>query len=818
MSSVEPEIDIANKSYKMSFNIPANLSTYSVIVSNNIFDLHCKVGATTKFLKGRMIDFTINEELKSVNMKTLFIKEEAHIFNYLLDRSELTINDLFKAIKNANGFFDEYEITRTSMNLIDKYINGLSQFHRTWTGLTNKPDYNLTIFANRTLPYFKLGNMDWVKANIDANNDYPTEMIKAKADDNANIDDYHEEIKLANKNNNFLEWQVLPFDKYPNMDELVNRILLLVELNLKRQAINMICRLMLSPRECHIIKRTEIWDILNPEMKNKDLEVLIKYCMYYAMYILKQEETIMFSKVNNYSRVLFTISEANKLPTFDNGHIDRSPYIVQLTNDTQLGQTMPFYLHAPRRINTKEVFIRRFDIASGGAFRGFDLKSINASITGSILIPCVHRSPLEEGFEDVEWDRQRKNVDLKYPYMVDTPKTPEDIAFINYLEYYYPSYASLTDDEYNKQVLGVSEIQQNDETIEYETADQTASNTDGEDTPLVPKINKSDSVNQADNSESKGLDKTQPEDKSQRNATEYNQLADIDISITTKDLHVFKERALRLYDVVRKNCEHRGPVHIKEITTIASIKYKIYGPGVPRPMDVFRIIYDPVKMIKKFHVNAVKMYYDNDVIMFRACVSALLSGVGETYKWFSCNKIPADVLFKYVQRGISIILNTKERNAISNYITDNNRWGDSIQKLRIKPNKIYCCTNANHPFFRPGMYNCGIRMNLRRFERDSSGLYANTLVIPQTRHVYPYGEIMTHNTKKIYMPDYRIIQSALDYIENNIDAELDDGDAADLDAHSDAADLDTQDLDDADGLDGAQYDLNDDDAQDDDFE
>ena len=229
---------------------------------------------------------------------------------------------------------------------------------------------------------------------------------------------------------------------------------------------------------------------------------------------------------------------------------------------------------------------------------------------------------------------------------------------------------------------------------------------------------------------------------------------------------MFKERAIALYEIIKKNCEHRGPVFIKEVKTVASTKYKVYGPGIPRPMDIFRIPYDPVKMVKKFHLHSVKMFYDNDVTLLRSCVSCLLSGVSETYKWFSCNKIPADVLLKYAQRGFSIILNTKERNAVSNYIMVNKRWSNIVEKLKIKPKKIYCCITKNHPFFRPGLYGYGIRLGLRNFERDVDNLYTNTLVVEKVKNVYPYGEVLTNDLKKIYMPNAALIPAILDYIDS----------------------------------------------------
>ena len=773
------DVDNANKSYAVNMIVPAG---YKIIIANNVYNLTCKSGLTTKLLDNKEVVKEVDDKAKLVTFTTDFSTEEAYMYNYLLDRADVTINELFLILLKANTYFSEYEITCKSLTNIDKYINTLSRYQRTWTGLTSKPDYNLTIFTNRTLPYFSLECMDWVKANIDAlQSDYPAELAEARKQKgvgkNTVTDEYHEEISLVTKNNNFLEWHVLPVDKYPDMSAFIIQIRTLMKLKLKRQALSMICRLLLSPRECHIIKYQEIWNILKPELAHKDYDNLVKYCMFYSMYILKQEETIMFSQINTKSRILFTLDEAHALPTFDGCHIDRSPYIVQLTNDTPLGQTMLFYLQGSRSINSDAEFRRRLDIATGGAFKGVNFKSIGAAITGSILLPCAQRSPLEDGFNDVEWNRTRNGVNVTHPYMIDEPTTKEDIAFANYLEYYYPSYVSLTDEDYKKQVLGIG-AKLNDNEQLLNTAEQAEDVLEYEivtgNSAIIGGILKPDTVDtgvivtkkKTMYEENTVLDPATMENKSQRNATEYNQLADIDISITTNDVKVFKERALALYEVIKNNCAHRGLVHIKEVKTIASLKYKVYGPGIPRPMDIFRIPYDPAKMVKKFHVNAVKMFYNDDLTLLRSCVSCLLSGVGETYKWFSCNKIPADVLLKYAQRGFSIILNTKERDAISNYIMASERWGNIVTKLNIDSKKIYCCTTKNHPFFRPGIYGCGIRYGLRSFERDCDKLYTNTLVVEKPTNVYSYGEVVTHDNKKIYMPNAALINAVLDHIDN----------------------------------------------------
>ncbi len=921
VDSNTPQEDPVNKSYPVDLNIPVACIGYRIELVNNVHNLTLKSGLTTRMLNGKITEKTILHDSKKIVINMTFTEDQGYLFSYILDRSDITIDELTDALDVADKFFTEYEISRQSQNIIDKYIASLGRYEKTWYGLSTKPDYNLTLFRNRTLPYYDIECKDWVKANIEASkSEYPSEIIRTSVDKSkkTSLVDYGEEVTLAHRYNNFKEWNVLPVDKYPNMDKLVSRILLLARLNMTSQAYTMLMRLMISPKECHVVKSPAIWNWLKPIMAtNTNLEEIIKYCYSYAMYILRQEETVMFSNVHLKYRVMFTLEEASSLPTFANSHMEKSPYILQLTDNTALSQTIPFYINGKRSINNKAEFNRRFHIATGGAFKGVDLKSIGAAITGSILIPCVQRSPLENGFEDVDWVRERKSIDTPYPFMIDTPEAPQDIAFANFLEYYYPSYVSLTDSDYEKQVLGIDKknptanpelnlmMNTMEEDIKYEDISdlpnlsntqanpsntQTSPSTetkvadDQSNSPTTEKPNEKsdgkpkklsykkktvarpimhtkvsirsgrtvtseaklpstantsntreyDSDEQVEDSEesdkdsndvksevsvseymkedvlasqldakeaayvqptktsvvdstkqatepitelevtpvsqpttqNKILRKEEAENKTKRVGVDYNQLSDIDISITVLDRNQFKDKALKLYEAICKNCNHRGPVHIKEIRTLGSTKYKIYGPGIPRPMDIFCIPYDPAKMVKKFHVHAVKMFYDNDITMFRSCIACLLSGVGETYKWFSCNKVAADVLLKYAQRGMSIILNDRERTALSNYIVKEERWGNMIKAIGIPAEKIYCSVMEKHPFFRPGLYDSGCRKGLRPFEKDTSCLYSNTLTVTKPKMVYPFGEVIFKTSKKINAPNIQLITAAVEYVTN----------------------------------------------------
>ena len=729
-TNLKDNINITNTVYNVS---DSKITTIKrATLNSNLYKGLLSLDAITYLLE-KNVPNTINNGVSEFN-KT-FNKEESYMYNSLLDKLLLDIDEYIKYIELGREYFTEYDISKLMYVKFDKYVNSINS--PVWYNLTKKPDYNLCLFINRMLPFYNTESKEWKKAGIDANKeDYPDEIIN-DLNISASNKDYKDEIMLINKNNNFLEVSVLDNREYPDLDRYEKILRFLVNIKLKEQAIIMVCRLMLSYKDCHIIKNQYALSLLN------DMEELKKYCMYYSMYLLRHEETIMFNNVDTKYRVVFSLKEAASLPNYSMSNLDVSPYVLQLTDNTNIYKTMPFYLYGKRSINSVEEFNKRFNLVTGGIFEGINLRELNAAITGSILIPCVLKSPLEHDFDSVQWNRERKNIKMNHPYMIDMLKN-NDEAFINYAEYYYPSYVSLTDEEYIKEVYpsvainnkidGINNLDCG--IIKYEDADGNKQHNTSE--VEIDKI-----INNTEN-------------KSSINVV-YNKLADIDISITTRDINDFKNKVYILFNKIKNNAAHRGEVYINEIITIASVKYKIYGPGIPRPIDVFKIPYEPIKMIKKFHTNAVKMYYDGELYLLRSCVTTLLSGVGENYKWFSCNKSPADVLLKYAQRGITIILNSKERKSILNYINLNERWGQLFKNIKLAPEKMFCSVTERHVFFRPGMFDSGIRLGLRHFERDQEGIYNNILSNESEVFNIDNKQIITHTTKKIYQPEYRLI-------------------------------------------------------------
>jgi len=782
-----------------------------------------------KYLSLHNIKYTSNKIGKFYYIRNVVFSNDITdmlLFNQILTKTDININELFEIVKKCSEYFTNYEVNNWIENFINMHILTYGSHNNFWKSMASKPDYNLCLFQKRTFPYFNVESKEWKKVNEEAvNNEYPSALFISNK---KSEDDFNDEILIATKHNNFLEWQILEINQYPNMEKLVNKIKLLYKLKLEKQAITLFLRLLLSPKECHIFKEVEIWKLIKPLLyKNKDLDEIVRYCSSYAMYILRQEETIMFSKVESDKyRVIFTLEEACELPTFNNVHIERNPYILQLTGETELSKSIPFYLQGKRSINNMDEFKTRFNIATGNIFKDINLKELNASITGSILIPCVSKSPLEDNYKNLTVVRNRSKCTTPLNNMIDPLTSEDEINFYNYLEEFYPSYVSLVDKDFMEQVLNEdkklksivkknlydddndqSYIQNNieptlskmGEVFKYTDEDESSINLDGlandllnvddnedqdektalldEKTALLDekKLSADKKTNLVKAKKlNKNLDKdlkdlTTIHNPNQINKSDikidYNLLADIDISITAPNHIVFKKNAYIMYEKIKENAKHRGPVYITEVKTIASIKYHLSGLGLSRPIDIFRIPYGPEKMVKKFHINAVKMYYDGEVKLFRSCVSSLLSGVGENYKWFSCNKIPMDVVLKYAQRGLSVILNECEKNVVSNFITKTERWNNIITTNNINPNKIYTIINKNNCFFNTGNCNGGIRMGLRNFKYDIP-IYNNETVCEKQVSLMPYGELIFKTNSIIYPPVIHVINDYFEYIVN----------------------------------------------------
>ena len=670
--------------------------------------------------------------------------------------------EIIEILGAGNEYFENIELTRNTVSKIQNWINKLGKNTYIWDNLTNKPDYNLELQRKRFYPFYNTRSKEWTEVanNVRQNVDYPptdSKIFEIGTDDSKDFDIEH---IVSQKHNNFMSYPVLNPSQYGNINEYISYIKILIKLKLQAEALEVFLRLCITPSSCHVIKSIDLWKLLNPIIVDINAYNIVMYALYYAQYIFRHENTKMFSQVRRSYRILHTLDEAHYLPNSNILHVERDPYIQQLPDDIFITQTLPFYLREKRDIADYKTMSRRLFLATGGALVGIDMKEMKAALSGSILIPCVTISPLEELRKGMYMDTSRKvrgytpTHDSKYYKLTD-----EDRDFLVYLEYYYPSYDSYKDKEYIKEVL----TQKNEELVKFD---------------MKSCIEKKDSDSDPNNKENL--------------SPEYNKLADLDISLTTLTFDEFRTNAMNIFEQIKKNVSFRGPVWISEIETLSSFKFKIYGPGVTRPIDLFRIPYDCAKMVKKFHLPCVRMWNEgtqgtlmekdlqlsdktsNGVFLYDCCIRALKSGINNSYKWFSCNKIPVDVLLKYAQRGITTVYNKKERVSLIEYLKISDRWKriidfNSAGEIDSNVMDIFGVMTTNHKFFHPAKFDAGIRMGLRNtlFQEDD-GFYSKRQAVDYPEHNTVYGgnlAIKTNNT--VNPPNLENITKYISYVKDS---------------------------------------------------
>lgn len=437
------------------------------------------------------------------------------------------------------------------------------------------------------------------------------------------VETYHD--KMLNEYN-YKVWDTI---QHEDITEIKNIITGFFSAGLTDMAFELLYKALIHPKYAHICK-TEVTSLFVDKYYDK-----LAYALFYTNTILRYDSLQDLSLKGSY---VFTLQEALNLPQF-NVNLENNPWFCQIVGVKNVQSYVPFRLVGERKINSIEEFNRRFNYLTNSAFKDINFKKYNACVTGSILVPCLSTNPLEKNFPE------------------------EKDAFAAYAEFYYPSYASLTDEDMKRET--------------------------------VP--SNFDNMVNIDNSEIK---------------ISSNVLADIDLSVTADSAEEFDKIVKSLYQDIVSNCQKE--VFICKITTPTHYKYKIYGPGLTRSIDCFNIKTSPLAMVARFHLNIVRMYYDGEVIITRDCLMTHLTGVCDDYKWFSCNKIPADVIMRYIQRGFSIILNQMEIIILRNYLSSNDKWLTENQRESININtKLTAPINKNHVIFRPDVFGNGCRTGLK---------------------------------------------------------------------------------------------------------
>ena len=704
--------------------------TYDRIMSNRTNKIFASVAQFQFENEETAYSIALKKEYEANYEKQVFRADQADEFTSFLEDlvaerpsgTNLVVKDnadnadmpnIIEIAYKAHKFFvkPRFRITMSIGRRIENYINSYSDCIKFWQKFISKKDFIMSLFEKRRFPYLSIESKEWAAANRHNNPIAAYEMRNGK---NILVSGGEpREVKIdidAETNQN--DFKPLHPHEYSASRAFVQEITQLVEMKLEAQAAQLFKFLMLSPTHFHIVRESALWQLFGGQ---RAIMAELSYILYYNMYLMRQEEWLLYHNVDLRHRALFTLAEAQALPNSKKFRIEFTPYMQTLPIDVPIQRAIPFYLQGFRSICSPEVFARRFTLATCGAFQGLNLADYRAAVTGSIMIPCAHINPLEDLFAMrplVQGTHANALVQGTHAsYMTGAPNEvfdEEDLIFLNYLEYYYPGYLSLTPEELEIEFAASSSTERPAAIIQYENEEDRTVKKSFVLRQNIRNITKSLEVfdDELDCDAARFKPTTQPQ---------FNALSDMDVSITATTMEEFTVLAERLFERIRDNCRIRGEVYMKRIDTLSQYKYKIYGPGLSRPIDLFRIDYGPEVMVKRFHLNCVKMFYQapDKIYMWRSCIAALLSGANEYYSWFSCNKIPADIILKYAMRGISTVLNAHERGALVKYVRAEPRWSVYFEQIAANPQDMFGGITSSHTYFQPHLYKAGLRMGLR---------------------------------------------------------------------------------------------------------
>ena len=260
---------------------------------------------------------------------------------------------------------------------------------------------------------------------------------------------------------------------------------------------------------------------------------------------------------------------------------------------------------------------------------------------------------------------------------------------------------------------------------------------------------------------------TPPDKLGQYVKPRHNPMADVDVSVHVNTYAEYEKIAYALYSRIAQNCAVYGPVWMQRIPTTNSSKFRIYGPGLPRDIDLFMVGSNrtPARLVKAYHLDCVHSWYDGKITYsYIGCILSDITGLNRTYKWFSCAKTPGDIVMKYCERSVSIPLNINERKTLEEYIKLTPTW-KALFEGKYKDMAIWGAVYVNHPLFHADYFGCGIKANCRQeaiVTNFSEYAHYNRLVTWVTEYgetLARYNEECTH----IIPPNIRTIKSYIHY-------------------------------------------------------
>jgi hypothetical protein len=216
---------------------------------------------------------------------------------------------------------------------IENYINSYSDCIEFWQKFISKKDFIMSLFEKRRFPYLSIESKEWAAANRHNNPIAAYEMRNGKnfLISNKKADAAENVVIDAETNQN--DFKPLHPHEYSASGVFAREITQLVEMKLDGQAVQLFKFLMLSPTHFHIVRESALWQLFSGQPA---IMAELSYIFYYSMYLMRQEEWLLYNNVDLRHRALFTFAQASALPNSKKFRIEFSPYMQALPIDVPI--------------------------------------------------------------------------------------------------------------------------------------------------------------------------------------------------------------------------------------------------------------------------------------------------------------------------------------------------------------------------------------------------------------------------------------------------------------------------------------------------
>ena len=564
---------------------------------------------------------------------------QSWIFNYIEPYIKDGLNSMCKYILNSDESLSQLLNNSRYLVLFNDIESSLDVKY--WKDI-NKCRINITSsWLSRDINFSdaKEININKQKEMNDKCNDY-LENIKNK---NKYVD-ASSGIKIHKYNLYYINENI-----YNPIDKMIEKLLYNMYDETIREKINqeltlLINYCLISKKYCHLILKNN--NILK-FIKNKISQFSNNYS--YAWLMMYIEEGILKSMIKETDRCVFTLEQACNLPITSQTKNMYLPLMIEKKYVNVFGG-----YHSSRNepiiLTSMNEFKSRLNIFSNNhnidIFKNLDWSNI--SITGSIIPATCRFDPMEiDGVYNVSnfFDTYYNDSDIDV--MIDLHDQTSFIDRINY-------FVSVINDNIKEKFPN--------ESVDIETHKT-----------CMLYINQNNYKNQ--------------------NIT-IEFAYELYCKLKEKDIKYTEEK----YKIINKVCSIDQFKYViynqnetKEDNYNENIKYHISSKYLRRKFEIFRIKYNFLSTVSRFHLPCVRGYYNGtDVYLLPSAISALLTNKCMDYKYFAGVRSPFEIILKYNFRGYSILLNKKEIIKIVEYIKNSEKWSQlyNCNDINIKVNII----------------------------------------------------------------------------------------------------------------------------------